>query len=296
MDAAGRLSDNTGVRTALSLLVIAFSTVALGAGYWSGISSMAPAREISAPRLVDLRAPVAVTFARSLRGAHSFAPGDDLQSPVDEDAVVTRARAVGSLRDDASIALVVEHAGRSLQLESGFLSLPVPLTVAIDPAGDDAIAVATAAHNDGKNVYAEFAMTATLTPVQIRGAVAQLRERIPFVSGLAVRFEDEHQTAQLSRLVPILRAENLRLLDLSGLGAAAQRAASAAGLGARSRDLTADNRDEPAYVNFMLDQAVTLARGRGSVVVIFHPRPQSLSALAGLFERSERNGVQFTSL
>lgn len=257
---------------------------------------MAPAREISAPRIVDLRAPVAVTFARSLRGAHSFVSGDDAASGPEEDAVVTSAQATGTLRDDASIALVVEHAGRSLKLEAGFLSLPVPLTVAIDPNDDDSVGVATAAHDNGKNIYAEFAMSKLLSSAQIRRAVARLRAQVPFMSGIAVQFGDDGQAAQLAALVPVLRDEHLKLLDLSGLDGPAQRAAATAEIGVRRRDLTVDNRDEPAYVNFMLDQAVALARGRGSVVVVLHPHPQSLRALAGLFARSERNGVHFTQL
>ena len=46
----------------------------------------------------------------------------------------------------------------------------------------------------------------------------------------------------------------------------------------------------------MLSQAVQVARGRGTAVIVAHPYPGSLVALSTLVENSGRDGVNFTLL
>jgi len=108
------------MRTWLSLIVIAFSVVALGSGYLSGRSSVAPAQTgaASPPVPIDAHMVAQVGFARSLHGAHSFAASEDVQIAASEDAVVSNNPASGCLSDDASVAIVIENAGPSLQLET----------------------------------------------------------------------------------------------------------------------------------------------------------------------------------
>ncbi|MDP9017223.1 MAG: hypothetical protein M3N19_02745, partial [Candidatus Eremiobacteraeota bacterium] len=179
------------MRVTLSLIVIVFSTVVLAAGYLSGRSSVTPSRisnaHLAAP--VEARMPAPVAFARTLHGAHSFTT-DDLQPGIDEQAVVSNQASAGRgrLSETATIALVIMNAGRSLKLESGFIDLPVPVTILIDPQADEAKEVAAAAHAEGKIVYAELAIAPGEDLKRLKAAIESVRAALPSIAGLAVHF------------------------------------------------------------------------------------------------------------
>lgn len=272
------------MRTWLSLIVIAFSVVALGSGYLSGRSSVAPTQTVAAPPPVpvDAHNDAQVQFARSLHGAHSFAASEDAPVAASEEAVVSNNPASGRLGDDATVAIVIENAGPSLKLETGFLNLPVPLTFAIDPAADEALEVAAAAFDRGKTVYILLAMSPSQTQAKLQKQVAKFRAAFPPMTGIAVHFDDEYQEREASALALALRSQHLRLLDLTGVDAAAQRALRTGGISNRRRDVTIDNRDEPAYVRFMLAQAVQVARGHGTAVIVALRSPGRLMRLTRL--------------
>ncbi|MFN2528204.1 MAG: divergent polysaccharide deacetylase family protein [Candidatus Baltobacteraceae bacterium] len=286
------------MRTWLSLIVITFSLAALGSGYLTGRSSVAPAQTVAAqaPVAIDARIAAQVQFARSLHGAHSFVASEDAPVVASEDAVVSNNPANGRLGDDARVAIVIENAGRSLKLEAGFLNLPIPLTFAIDPAADEASEVAAAAFDRGKSVYLLLAVAPSETQGNLQKELAALRSKFPSMSGVAVHFDDEYQEREAAALALALRGPHLRVLDLTGVDGAAQRALRTGGILSRRRDVTIDNHDDPAYVRFMLAQAVQVARGRGTAVIVAHPYPGSLGALGTLVENSARDGVNFTVL
>lgn len=287
------------MRTWISLLVIGFSIVALGSGYLSGSTSMAPAstlRRLSPASPADFRTPAPPPLARSLHGAHSFDAGAGALPAFDEDAVLAGSPRSGNLADDAAVALVIEHAGRSLQIESGFLELPVPVTVAIDPKADDAKAVAAYAAERGKTVYAEVNLTGAADAGSLRKRIADLRAALPALSGLAVRFREEDQPHQAAVLAQALRTENLSVLDITGVGNAARHRLRAAHIRSRRRDVTIDERDDPPYVAFMLAQAVGIARERGTAVIVTHPYPGSLSVLEHTIDTARQVGITFADL
>ena len=286
------------MRTWLSLLVIVFSVLALGAGYISGRSSMAPARSLLHPLvpMADVPMPAPAVFARSLHGAHSFNEADAATLESADAAVVANTPGTGTLADDASVALVIEDAGPSLKLEAGFLNFSVPLTLAIDPAADEAVAVAAAAYERGKTVYVELLLSAGVDGDALKIRIDKLRRAIPSMSGVAVRFSDENQVHQAAVLGQVLRSENLRVLDLTGIDRDAQRKLTSAGISNRRRDITIDNREESGYVRFMLAQAIQVARGRGMAVIVAHPNPESYAALSSLLAKSVIDGVDFKPL
>ena len=282
------------MRTTLSLIVILFSLGAIAGGYWSGRSSVAPApAALPPPQNVAMPAPA--VFERTLHGAHSFDPADDAPR-VTEDAVVANDPASGSLSDAANITLVIGGTGRSLKLEQPFLDLPVPLAVIVDPQADDAQAVAAAAFERGKTVYVRLPESAQESGASLRKAVDEDRRNFPGLSGIAVHFGAVDANQQARSLAAVLRGGGLAVLDETGAGPLARAVLSKAGIHVRRRDVTIDNRDEGAYVKFMLAQAVQVARGRGSAVVVAHPYPQSFAALSALIDGRERDGINFTPL
>lgn len=285
------------MRTTLSLIAIVFSVVAIGAGYLSGRSSIVPAHPAAAlPAAQNVAMPAPAPLARSLRGAHSLDLAEDAPAASDEDAVVANDPSTGSLSENATIALIIAGTGRSLKLESPFLDLPVPLTVIVDPEADDAQAVAAAAIDRGKTVYVRLPASAQTAAPALKSAVDRYRRLFPAFSGIAVRFDADDANAQARLLARVLRGSSLGVLDLTGAGPVARALLSKADLHVRRRDVTIDNRDDAAYVKFMLTQAVQVARGRGGAVVVAHPYPQSFAALSRLVGNSGRDGVNFTAL
>ncbi|GAC1355236.1 MAG: hypothetical protein NVSMB31_15650 [Vulcanimicrobiaceae bacterium] len=285
------------MRVAISLMVIAFSTLALAAGYFSGRSSVSAPRttnaHFSAP--VEVRMPIPAAISRSLHGAHSFST-EDLQPGIDEHAVLSHQASSGRLGESATVALVIMNAGRSLKLESGFIDLPVPVTILIDPQADEAKAVAQAANAEGKIVYAELAIAPGEDAKRLKAELAAVRAALPAIAGIAVHFEGADQSKDVGNLAGLLRRSGLHVLDMTGIEPTALRVLKKDGIAVRSRDVTIDNRDEPAYVSFMLEQAVQVARGRGAAVIVAHPYPGSLTAIGTLLSRSGRDGVNFTAL
>lgn len=286
------------MRTWLSLVVIAFSLAALAGGYFSGRSSVTAAQVIPAlPVPIDehgLSAPL--QFARSLHGMHSLSAADETPPPSDEQAVVSNDPGTGRLGDNATVAIVIENAGPSLKLESGFLNMPVPVTFAIDPAADEASEVAAAAFDRSKPVYILLTMSPAQTTAMLKKKIAKFVSAFPSMSGIAVRFDDQYEKREATVVAQALRDGHLHLLDLTGLEPAAERVLRTGGIMCRRRDVTIDNRDEAAYVGFMLAQAVQVARGRGTAVIVAHPYPGSLDALETLIGNRARDGVNFTVL
>jgi polysaccharide deacetylase 2 family uncharacterized protein YibQ len=285
------------MRTWLSVAVIVFSLAALVGGYIGGRSSVTAQTTPSLPSPVDARSVSApLQFARSLHGMHSFAAADEAPPPSDEEAVVSNDPGTGTLGDNATVAIVIENAGPSLKLESGFLNMPVPMTFAVDPAADEASEVAAAAFDRGKTVYILLEMSPSQTKALLQKRIAHFRSVFPAMSGVAVHFDQEYEEREATVLAQALRDEHLHVLDLTGLEPAAERVLHTGGIVSRRRDVTIDNRDEAAYVGFMLAQAVQVARGRGTAVIVAHPYPGSLDALSTLVDNSARDGVNFTVL
>ncbi|MBC5815257.1 MAG: hypothetical protein GIW97_01840, partial [Candidatus Eremiobacteraeota bacterium] len=106
------------MRTWLSLIVIAFSLVALGSGYLSGRSSVTPAQTVAAPPPVpvDAHNDAQVQFARSLHGAHSFAASEDAPVAASEEAVVSNSPLSGRLGDDATVAAAAFDRGKTVYI------------------------------------------------------------------------------------------------------------------------------------------------------------------------------------
>jgi len=287
------------MRAAASWLTIVFSITALVAGFVNGSATVAPAQELAQTK-PDMRSPAARPFERTLHGAHSLADADDNERSLDDrDAVVasTPDRSV-SIDDDATLSLVLVDAGRSVMLESGFIELGVPLTVAVDPSGDAAKDVADLANGHGKSVFVELdAPTGPDSRAAFSAFVARVVKQEPYAAGIALRYVDGSDALEMGRLTAgVLRTTPYRVLDEPADDPALLRALERAGITAEARDVTIDSRDEPGYVRFMLRQAVWLSRSRGKTIVVMHPYPQTLAAVRELIAHSDRDGVRFAAL
>ena len=289
------------MRTWLSVVVIGFSLLALGAGYLNGSGTAAPARNVQSHTLPEVsdRIVEPVDFPRSLHGAHSFDAGEASSDALDGDPVLSDAHASSDLSREAPLTLVLAHAGESLQLESGFIELPVPMTVCVNPSGASARDVADLARQNGKTVYAELLPPpGGYTEKNVREAVASAHSTLGAFSGIAARFSDDERDdgIEFAAFARGLRGQPHAVFFIDGENETLREAARKFGFTERGRDIAIDRREEPAYVDFMLTQAVGIARARGYAAMMARPHPESLAALQRLVSRASRDGVKFTPL
>jgi len=80
------------------------------------------------------------------------------------------------------------------------------------------------------------------------------------------------------------------------ISASISSAARAARRSALTRDVVVDARDEPAYVDFLFDQGLAIARRTGVATVALHARASSLRALERFVERARRADVELVDL
>lgn len=277
--------------TAFWSVVLVGSAVAIGAGFAGG-RSIGNAAALPQPH-VFLPPPLPIverSLTRSLVGVHSLeASEDDVDRYGDPDNGVA-ARPEGWLpgsydarHDRARIAIVVVDASRSGRALAAFLATPLPLTVVVAPNDPDAENTFTAASDAGKPVLVDSAGTdvARLRAYEQRGAIG--------VFGSA-------QSDRADRLVHALGSHHVAVDACVGEDDVLFRRARKAGVPAVTRDVLADGRDDPSYVDFMLRDALQIAHRTGIAVIAVHARPQTFVALQRFAERAERDGADLVTI
>jgi Divergent polysaccharide deacetylase len=63
-----------------------------------------------------------------------------------------------------------------------------------------------------------------------------------------------------------------------------------------TRDVIADARDDGAYVDFMLRDALAIAQRTGTAIVTVHARAQSFDAISRFADRANRDGADIVAL
>jgi polysaccharide deacetylase 2 family uncharacterized protein YibQ len=264
----------------VSLLVILFALCALAGGYFSGSAAVPRiSLQFPSPNPVTSSEPLDVRPIRGLEVPQTDELAiDDFAS---DPAVVSNADG-GDIQQDAHLAVVLVTCGHSIALESPFLSLGIPLALVIDPEAPAAHAIAGAANSAGKTVFVQVHAPLMLSDVQ------GLRAGFAHAAGIAARLESVPSRDVLRSL----REQHLAVFDQFGDAAAVRRAMHAAGIAYFSRTITVDDHLQPAYVQYMLDQAVHLGRG-STAVVMARPLPGTLHALQTVIAQSSRDGVAF---
>jgi len=267
------------VRHAFWLIVIAFAVSALSGGYLSGRAAVprfpAAAPSFTPPPLAGVQISGAAVQTDELAG-------DDFA----RDAAVAAESAGGDVSQDAKIAVAIVDAGHSPVLESPFLSLGVPVTLVIDPSAPAARKMLHLAVESGQHAYVQAQLP--LTSAQIES----LHAAFPGASGLAARLDGgAADKGALARL----RALDWGVLDEYGEEPATARTFAGGRVRFTARSITIDDHVQPAYVAYMLKQAVHIARGR-TAVVLGRPFPGTLRAFRELLSRASRDGVRFEQL
>jgi len=251
-----------------SLLVIVFSLSALLGGYFSGRASV-PAMISSAP---------VETF--QLQGSPVAQTDETADDAFSDDAVDTIPNAGVRYDAQARLAVVVVSMGHSVALERPFLALPMPLTCVIDAHAPAAREIADLAVASGKAVYVQ--LDADAAPADVAAAAAAF----PQARGIALRFAPQTRAGESMRAFVKAAADSrLAVFDEFAAQAAGRRYGHAFGIAYAGRSMTIDNHFSPGYVDFMVEQAVRIARARG-VVIMARPIPATLAAFQSLADRA----------
>lgn len=257
----------------VSLLVILFALGAIAGGFFSG-TSVAHVREAPVP-VVDVPA--------SDVASQGDETADDAFS---DDQVDTVPQFDSSIDAEAHVAFVVVSAGHSVALEAPFLALPLPLTLVIDPHGPESRSIAQLADSEGKTIYVQLG-----DDDAAGDTIPALQKAFPAMRGVAGRFaRGGALRANLSALAKAAARAHLSVFDEVADDPQVRATVVRAGASYAGRSLTVDNHLAPAYVAFMLDQAVRIARAR-PVVVMARPFPATLAAARRLAAAATRNGI-----
>lgn len=279
-----------GVSTAFWSIVLIGSTVSIGAGFVGGRSiGSADSLPVADGRTTDdgLPAPIRQRLLRrSLFGVHSLDAADPADPYGDPELGVTDRKRSGAFdlaNDRAKIAVIVIDAGRAGPGLDPFVKSPVPYTMAVAPADDDAQATAEAIVAAGKTLLVD-ATDAKAAPVErllhagARGVIASL---------------DQTHANDLLRGID----RNAFVVDASLAEDDELRSvAHALHRHVYTRDVIADARDDAAYVDFMLRDALALAQHTGSAIVAVHARASTFNALTRFADRASRDGADVVAL
>jgi hypothetical protein len=280
-----------GVSTAFWSIVLVGSTVSIAAGFVGGRSiGSAGALPVASGKKADdvLPAPIRQRLMRrSLFGTHSLDAAETYDPYSDPEVGVTeRSRSVAGYdprTDRARIAVIVIDAGSVGPGLDMFISSPLPLTLAVAPTDDNAGSAVQSIEAAGKTAVVDGsegspARIAALIRDGARGVIASL---------------DEQRAGALLRGID----HNALVVD------AALSEDDAIGSTARAlhrqlytRDVIADARDDGAYVDFMLRDALAIAQRTGTAIVAVHARAESFDAITRFADRASRDGADIVAL
>jgi uncharacterized protein len=208
------------------------------------------------------------------------------------------------------LALIVDDCGQWLDIERGFIALPVPLTLSVLPHVHGTETIAIEAHDAGKGVMLHLPMEpiseiypgpgevkTSMTDAQVSAQVQDDLAQVPFAQGV-----NNHEGSKASADPRVMHdvmqvlAQHRQLFFIdsrtSSVSVGAQQA-RAADIPAASRDVFLDNRESVAYTEAQLREAAAIAQRTGSAIAIGHPRPTTLEAVRAMIPELQAQGIQF---
>lgn len=208
------------------------------------------------------------------------------------------------------LALIVDDCGQWVDIERGFIALPVPLTLSILPHVHAAAEIAQEAHDAGKGVMLHLPMEplsgiypgpgevkTSMTDAEVTAQVQDDLAQVPLAQGV-----NNHEGSKASADPRVMRdvmqvlAQHGDLFFIDSRTSAASvgaQEAGAAGIPFASRDVFLDNREDVAYSEAQLRDAAAIALRTGSAIAIGHPRATTLEAVRAMIPQLQAQGITF---
>jgi uncharacterized protein len=210
----------------------------------------------------------------------------------------------------AKLALIIDDCGQWVDIERGYIALPVPLTLSVLPHVHAAGEIAQEAHDAGKGVMLHLPMEplsginpgpgevkTSMTDDQVAAQVQDDLAQVPLAQGV-----NNHEGSKASADPRVMRdvmqvlAQHGDLFFIDSRTNAASvgaQAATAAGIPTASRDVFLDNKEDVAYSEAQLREAAAIAERTGSAIAIGHPRATTLEAVRDLIPELQAQGIDF---
>jgi uncharacterized protein len=208
------------------------------------------------------------------------------------------------------LALIVDDCGQWVDIERGFIALPVPLTLSVLPHVHAGTEIAQAAHDAGKGVMLHLPMETlsgmypgpgevktSMTDAQVAAQVQDDLAQVPLAQGV-----NNHEGSKASADPRVMRdvmqvlAQRGDLFFIDSRTNAASvgaQQANDAGIPSASRDVFLDNREDVAYTEGQLREAAAIAQRTGSAIAIGHPRATTLEAVRAMIPQLQAQGITF---
>lgn len=208
------------------------------------------------------------------------------------------------------IALIVDDCGQWVDIERGYIALPVPLTLSVLPHVHAGAEIAQEAHDAGKGVMLHLPMETlsgmypgpgevktSMTDAQIAAQVQDDLAQVPLAQGV-----NNHEGSKASADPRVMHDVMQVLSQHGGLffidsrtnaASVGAQEATAAGIPTASRDVFLDNRADVNYTEGQLREAAAIALRTGSAIAIGHPRATTLEAVRAMIPQLQAQGITF---
>jgi uncharacterized protein len=208
------------------------------------------------------------------------------------------------------LALIIDDCGQWVDIERGYIALPVPLTLSVLPHVHAGMQIAQEAHDAGKGVMLHLPMEplseiypgpgeikTSMTDAQIAAQVQDDLAQVPLAQGVN-NHEGSKASADARVMGVVMRVlaqhGNLFFIDSrTNAASVGAQAATAAGIPTASRDVFLDNRESVAYSEGQLREAAAIARRTGNAIAIGHPRATTLEAVREMIPQLQAQGITF---
>lgn len=210
----------------------------------------------------------------------------------------------------ARLAIIVDDMGSSMSEARSLAAIKVPLTFAIIPGlrVDKDVAAYAALQKIETMIHIPMqskgwptrrleanGLLVAMDEGDLQERVVWFIQRFPGAVGANNHMGSEftEQEEKMEAVLQTLKKNNLFFIDsVTSSESAGLRIAQKLGIRSARRDVFLDNEQERRYILGQLNQAVRIARKNGSAIVICHPHPATITALAAVLPVLSGQGVQ----
>lgn len=211
------------------------------------------------------------------------------------------------------MAVIIDDMGTSMHEARSLAAIGVPVTFSIIPGLHSYREVAAFAAAKGIETMIHIPMhpkgwperrlepnglLISMDNAEITAHLEEFMREIPNAAGANNHMGSEftEHEDQMRTVLQLLRGKGLFFIDsVTSPQSVGQRMAQALGVKSGRRNVFLDNEQEFTYIQGQLGQAVRLAKKTGASIVICHPHPVTIKALAALLPGLEKQGVALVS-
>jgi polysaccharide deacetylase 2 family uncharacterized protein YibQ len=208
------------------------------------------------------------------------------------------------------VAIIIDDCGYSMERDSAFLTLPIPVTLSVLPMTPHGREIADAAIAAGKYAIVHLpmqpdstaanpgpgAITTDMSDDKVRAQVQDDLNALPALPGANNHMGSRATSDQrvMNDVIGVFKERHMFFIDSvtspSTVGAATARAME---VPSASRAVFLDNQATVPYVEGQLRATMARALKYGTAIAIGHPNPQTDQALADMIPQMKAAGIVF---